>query len=116
MKHNKLFAAMMALTMTLSMLSGCGNTTGTTNAAADTGSAYSEVATAEEMTTHEEVVEEGMVPITGDKIKDGTYPIAVASNSTMFNITDCTLTVKDGEMTARRQLAGMLRRRAVLGT
>lgn len=106
MKHNKLFAAVMALTMTLSMLSGCGNTTDTTKAAADTGSAYSEVATAEEMTTHEEVVEEGMVPITGDKIKDGTYPIAVASNSTMFNITDCTLTVKDGEMTAVMTMGG----------
>lgn len=106
MKHNKLFAAVMALTMTLSTLSGCRNTTDTTNAATDTGSAYSEVATAEEMTTHEEVVEEGMVPITGDKIKDGTYPIAVASNSTMFNITDCTLTVKDGEMTAVMTMGG----------
>lgn len=106
MKHNKLFAAVMALTMTLSMLSGCGKTTDTTNTATDTGSAYSQVATAEEMTTHEEVVEEGMVPITGDKIKDGTYPIAVASNSTMFNITDCTLTVKDGEMTAVMTMGG----------
>lgn len=106
MKHNKLLAAVMALTMTLSMLSGCGNTTDTTDAATDTGSAYSQVATAEEMTTHEEVVEEGMVPITGDKIKDGTYPIAVASNSTMFNITDCTLTVKDGEMSAVMTMGG----------
>ncbi|MDO5784178.1 MAG: hypothetical protein Q4P20_03835 [Eubacteriales bacterium] len=109
MKNKKFLAAMMALTMAVSMLSGCGNTPDANSSAtgsADIGSADSKVATAAEMTTREEVVEDGMEPITGDKVKDGVYPVTVDSSSSMFHITACELTVKSGEMTAVMTMSG----------
>ncbi len=42
----------------------------------------------------------GMVPIYPQDIKEGTYDVPVNSSSAFFKITDCKLTVKDGEMTA----------------
>ena len=54
----------------------------------------------------EEVVEEGMVPIYGSDIKDGTYDVTVDSSSSMFNITKCALTVSDGKMTAEMTMGG----------
>lgn len=53
-----------------------------------------------------EVVEEGMVPVTGDALHDGEYPVTVSSSSSMFNIEHCTLTVKDGVMTAEMTMGG----------
>ena len=60
----------------------------------------SQVASADEMAPVEEVVEEGMVPIYGDELNDGTYDAEVVSSSSMFKIVDCQLTVKEGEITA----------------
>lgn len=54
----------------------------------------------------EDVVEDGMTPITGDKVKDGTYDVTVDSSSNMFNVTACELTVKNGEMTAVMHMGG----------
>lgn len=109
MKQKKILASVMALTLFVSTLSGCGNvsdTNGSSAGTADTGSADSQVATAAEMTTREDVVEDGMEPITGDMIKDGTYSITVDSSSSMFNITECVLTVKNGNMTAVMTMSG----------
>ena len=53
-----------------------------------------------------EDVEEGMVPIYGKSIKDGTYEVAVESSSSMFKIFSCELTVLDGQMTAAMKLEG----------
>ncbi len=64
------------------------------------------VAGADEMAPVEDVVDEDMVPIYGTDIKDGVYPVAVDSSSSMFKITDCELTVKDGEMTAKMTMGG----------
>ena len=50
------------------------------------------------MTTVEEVVEEGMVPITADSLVDGTYPVTMKSSSSMFKADHCELTVADGRM------------------
>ena len=47
-----------------------------------------------------------MQPIFGSDIKDGTYEITVDSSSTMFRITACQLTVKDGTMTADMTMGG----------
>ncbi len=45
-------------------------------------------------------------PIYGDSLKDGTYEIAADSSSSMFNIEACTLTVKNGQMTADMTMGG----------
>ncbi len=52
-----------------------------------------------------DVVEDGMTPITGDKIADGTYSVTVKSSSSMFRVTDAKLIVKDGKMTAQFNLS-----------
>ena len=59
-----------------------------------------DLADASDMTAVDEVVEEGMTPITGDRIADGTYKVEVKSSSSMFKVTNAVLTVKDGKMTA----------------
>ncbi len=64
------------------------------------------VATAAEMVTPEEVVEDWMVPITADQLNDGAYEIEVASSSSMFKIDKCELTVADGEMSAVMTMNG----------
>lgn len=54
----------------------------------------------------QEVVTPGMVPVTGDQLKDGTYNITVRSSSSMFSIESCTLTVTGGEMYAKMIMGG----------
>lgn len=66
----------------------------------------SQVATADQMTTVVDVVEEGMVPIDGSAIKDGVYDLTVDSSSSMFHIVACELTVENGEMTAVMSMSG----------
>lgn len=80
------------------------------------GDASSQVASAEEMAPKEDVVEEGMVPIYGTDIKDGTYSVTVASSSSMFKIADCQLTVADGEMTAVLTMNGTGYLKLFMGT
>ncbi len=64
------------------------------------------VADASQMTTVEEVVEEGMVPVPPSEIADGVYSVKVDCSSSMFKITDCELTVADGAMTALLTMSG----------
>lgn len=107
MTKMKLRSAAMTAVLMLFLLSGCG--TGSNPAAENTGSAdttSTQVAAADEMAAPEQVGEEGMKPITGDQIEDGVYPITVDSSSPMFNITDCTLTVKDHELSAEMTMGG----------
>ncbi len=68
--------------------------------------ALAEVASGDETVEAVEVVEEGMVPIYGDSINDGTYSVTVDSSSSMFNIVSCTLTVENGVMTAVMTMSG----------
>ena len=92
-----------ALLAALMLTSGCGSSASQqqTDTAAQTGeTSTSNVASASDMTEVEEVVEEGMTPISGDKVKDGTYNVTVKSSSKMFDITACELTVESGKMTA----------------
>lgn len=65
-----------------------------------------QVASPDEMAEPQDVVEDGMTAIPGTEIQDGVYPITVDSSSTMFQITACELTVKDGEMTAVMTMGG----------
>ena len=67
-----------ALLAALMLTSGCGSSASQqqTDTAAQTGeTGTSNVASASDMAEVEEVVEEGMTPISGDKVKDGTYPM-----------------------------------------
>ena len=66
----------------------------------------SKVADASQMTTVEEVVEEGMTPVYAESVKPGVYNVKVESSSSMFKITDCELTVQDGAMTALLTMSG----------
>lgn len=76
----------------------------------------SQIATADEMTTREDVVDESMVPVTGDQLHDGVYKIEVDSSSSMFRVMDCLLTVKDGEMTAVMGMKGTGYLKVYMGT
>ena len=73
---------------------------------AESASADDQIATAAEMTTPEDVVEDWMQPINGNQIQDGVYDIKVDSSSSMFNILDCQLLVQDGNMTAVMTMNG----------
>ena len=57
----------------------------------------SKVAGAGDMAAVEEVVEEGMVPVASSGLVPGTYAVKVDSSSSMFRITDCKLTVPEGD-------------------
>lgn len=72
----------------------------------ETGSGEDQVASADEMTDVEDVVEEGMEPIPGSEIQDGTYDVTVDSSSSMFSIDSCQLTVEDGKMRAVMTMGG----------
>ncbi|MGM9616855.1 hypothetical protein [Butyricicoccus sp.] len=101
----KLRSAAMTAVLVLSLLSGCG----TNPAPEETGSAgtaSAQVASAEEMAAPEQVGEEGMEPINGEQVNDGTYDITVDSSSRMFHITSCELTVQDGKMSAVMTMGG----------
>ena len=62
------------------LLSACGGSTQKDTSAQDSRTT-SQVASASDMTDVEDVVEDGMTPITGDKVKDGTYDVTVDSLS-----------------------------------
>ena len=64
------------------------------------------VADASQMTTVKEVVEEGMVPVTGDQLFDGGYPVKAESSSSMFRITESILHVADGKLSATIVMSG----------
>ena len=72
--------------------------TETTQAEAAAASAdTSKVAGAGDMAAVEEVVEEGMIPVASSGLVPGTYKVKADSSSSMFRITDCELTVPEGE-------------------
>ncbi len=120
---NKFIALLSAFTAAM-MLSSCGSQDGAASsettsevlsetsaeesAVSDTASVSETEASEDTVQTvsAEEVVEEGMVPIYGSDIKDGTYDVTVDSSSSMFNITKCALTVSDGKMTAEMTMGG----------
>ncbi len=64
------------------------------------------VAGAEDMAEPQDVVQEGMIPVTADALSEGTYTITVDSSSSMFSIAECMLTVEDGTMTADMTMSG----------
>ena len=59
------------------------------------------VADASQMTTVQDVMEEGMTPVYASELVDGVYNISVESSSSMFKIADCELTVGGEAMAAK---------------
>ena len=101
--------------LSIVLVSGCGNTarqqeqnleTSQAEASPQEKDSSSQVATSQEMAEVLDVVEEGMVPVTGDSLQDGVYDIVVSSSSTMFQISSCQLTVEGGTMTADMSMGG----------
>ena len=100
----------------LLLLAGCGSekkdtaagqaeTTAKTENAA--GKTENETGKTEKTTVEqEEVVTDGMIPVTGDQLVDGEYDISVNSSSSMFSIESCKLTVSGGKMTAKMLMGG----------
>ncbi len=68
--------------------------------------AKADVASPSEMAGIKDVEKPGATPVFPSDIKNGTYEIEVDSSSSMFNITGCTLTVGDNDMSARLQMGG----------
>ena len=66
----------------------------------------SDVADASQMTTVEEVVEDGMTPVYAADLLNGEYPVTVECSSSMFRIESAVLTVKDGSMSAVLTMGG----------
>ena len=92
-----------------SLLAGCGQTADTSDAtAASSSESVSEtaaesvsesgnaVADGAETIPDSLVIPEDMTPVYADSLNDGEYSITVDSSSSMFTVTDCTLTVADG--------------------
>jgi len=50
------------------------------------------------MTAVEEVLEPGMEPVYAESLKDGVYPVAMKSSSSMFKAERCELAVSNGSM------------------
>ena len=82
------------------LLTGCGR------GEQPSDSGQEQVASSSQMAPVEEVVDPDMVPIFGDSLKDGTYPITVDSSSSMFKIESCELTADNGQMTAVLHMSG----------
>ena len=67
---------------------------------------FSGVADASQMTTVEDVLEEGMTPLYAPSLLEGAYPVTVDCSSSMFRIADCLLTVQGGAISARLTMGG----------
>ena len=98
----RIFSMLLASCFLLIACSGCGDTSESSTVSTEAATTAETVETAETV----QVVQDGMQPIFGSDIKDGTYEITVDSSSTMFRITACQLTVKDGTMTADMTMGG----------
>lgn len=105
----QIISLILALGLVLSLVA-CGEKAApaesSVSAEASTPAEDGKVASSGDMAEVIEVVEEGMEPVYGTDLKDGTYSVTVDSSSPMFNITDCQLTVENGEMTAVMTMGG----------
>lgn len=74
------------------------------------------IAGEEERAASKAVGEEGMIPVCGTDIKDGTYSIEAESSSSMFRIVKAELSVSEGEMSAVITLGGTGYLKLYMGT
>lgn len=64
------------------------------------------VASADEMASPTDIIDDELTPVYGDELHDGVYSIDVNSSSSMFHVVSCELTVEDGEMMAVMTMSG----------
>lgn len=106
-----------SLLLTAAVLCSCGDKTQSSSAvdtvkATDAATTEPDTTEAPQETTEQvtapplEVGYEGMTAIAADKLNEGEYDITVDSSSSMFNITQCRLTVSEGKMTAKMTMSG----------
>ena len=81
--------------------------------AEDTGG---QVAAGDETSSRIDVVKPGIEPVYAEALKDGVYPVKVDSSSSMFQVTACALTVKDGAMRAVMTMKGTGYLKLYMGT
>lgn len=66
----------------------------------------SKVASKDEQIEQNDLEADGLTPVSGSQVVDGTYEISVRSSSDMFKVDKCMLSVKDGRMTAVLTMSG----------
>jgi len=90
-----------------------------TSAAGSSGDAGAEadaVASEEELSSRKEVGREGMEPVTADQLENGSWPIEVDTDTSMFRVADAILMVDNGTMTAKLTLGGKGYEKLYMGT
>ena len=70
------------------------------------GQDTSGVADSSDYIEQDAVGEAGMVPLYAEDLAEGTYKIECDTSSSMFPVPSCTLTVKDGKLTAEMVMGG----------
>lgn len=113
MRKLKQLSFVLAAVCALSTACGQSTTTNTTAAIAETTAetknteeTNAAVASGSETAAEQTLDTTGLVPVSANDLKEGTYDITVESSSSMFKITSCTLTVEKGTMTARMTMGG----------
>ena len=113
MRKLKQLSFVLAAVCALSTACGQSTTTNTTAAIAETTAetknteeTNAAVASGSETAAEQTLDTTGLVPVSANDLKEGTYDITVESSSSMFKITSCTLTVEKGAMTARMTMGG----------
>ena len=113
----KQFLSLLLCLLVLTGLAACGGTAPAPSpepaeteapapAETDTPAPSPAVADASQMTTVEEVVEEGMTPVGPENLLDGEYPVQVKCSSSMFRIESALLRVSNGKMEAELTMGG----------
>lgn len=74
------------------------------------------VASEEELSSRKEVGREGMEPVTADQLENGSWPIEVDTDTSMFRVADAVLMVDNGTMTAKLTLGGKGYEKLYMGT
>ena len=95
MLKKKLLVLLLSASMAMTMLAGCGSNTDKKD---DTKTEVSKDDASEAKTDSKDAKE--------PELEDGTYKVNVTSSSSMFKVTDCVLTSKNGKMTAKVTLSG----------
>lgn len=110
MKNKKIFTALLLAVL---LLNGCNKDAdeNAANVGTESVSAVSDidgknVAEGSETVPNMLEIPDDLKPVYGTEIKDGTYDIKVDTSSSMFSVSECRLTVSEGEMTAVMTMSG----------